>query len=130
MKEHKQLKGIFIILLAVAITLGVNAYMLAYDQQTASIEYVDKAPVAITDKIQQYTLIDVAEHNTSEDCWMAAYGNVYDITEYVAQRVHPGGQSALTSSCGEEVTGSFDRIHSVRARDELEEFFIGVLVSQ
>ena len=129
-KQHKEIKGVVIILFAIAATLGVNAYLLAHDRTAAPTESTTQYTPATTptDDIDGYTLTEVAAHNTPEDCWMAAYGMVYDMTPYVAEGRHPGGQGSLTAGCGEEVTESFDRIHSTRAKDMMEDYVIGVLL--
>ena len=30
-----------------------------------------------------FTLADVAEHNTDDDCWIAVDGKVYDVTPFL-----------------------------------------------
>ncbi|WP_204282235.1 cytochrome b5-like heme/steroid binding domain-containing protein [Serratia marcescens] len=35
-----------------------------------------------------FTLEQVAEHHSPDDCWMAIHGKVYDLTPYVPN--HPG----------------------------------------
>jgi cytochrome b involved in lipid metabolism len=69
----------------------------------------------------------VTEHATPENCWVAAFGNVYDLTEYVTSREHPGGQTSLISGCGKEITDSFETIHSAQAKEYLHTYQIGTL---
>lgn len=37
-----------------------------------------------------YTLEEVAQHASQDDCWTIYKGKVYDVTEYA--KVHPGGK--------------------------------------
>ena len=125
--RYRDAKSIFIILMAITIALSVNAYL--YHTHTKPSFDKAKTITKTTDKFDwpKFTLEEVADHNTPENCWMSAYGNVYDVTEYVAEQNHPGGQNQLLSGCGQEVTDIFDRIHSNRATNDLEEFKIGIL---
>lgn len=124
--RDKKIKGIFIIALAIAVTLAYNA-VLIHQERSHTVPEQTAESVAPDEDIPTYTLAEVAERDTSDNCWMAAYGNVYDLTEYVAQQRHPGGQNQLLSGCGNEVTEVFDRIHSTRAQSMLADFKIGFL---
>lgn len=125
-KAHKMYKGIFIILIAVVSAVGLNALLLTADKHTRMENQVTSATPE-TVSLPSFTTAEVATHTTASDCWMIAYGNVYDISEYITAQTHPGGQSSLTSGCGQDMTSTFDRIHSPAAKAELEQFLIGVL---
>lgn len=84
-----------------------------------------------------YTLDQVAEHNTANNCWTVIGGSVYDITRYVS--AHPGGREILRA-CGTDATRLFEtrtaddgeRIgsgspHSNDARNILNRYRIGEL---
>jgi cytochrome b involved in lipid metabolism len=74
-----------------------------------------------------YTLEEVAEHNTPEDCWIVIDGGVYDITEWHME--HPGGSDILMENGGADASSMFDAIgHSEEAIDTREEYRIGDLV--
>lgn len=47
---------------------------------------------ALTQNANQtyYTLKQVAQHSSEDDCWTVYKGIVYDVTEYA--KVHPGGK--------------------------------------
>lgn len=125
-KTLKTYKGVFIILLAIVSAVGLNALLLTADKKI-QIENPDTSVTPETVALPSFTSAEVATHTTANDCWMIAYGNVYDITEYIAAQTHPGGQSSLTSGCGQDMTNTFDRIHSPAAKAELEQFLVGVL---
>jgi cytochrome b involved in lipid metabolism len=84
-----------------------------------------------TDSVQTYTLSELAEHNTADDCWMAINGKVYDVTEYTSR--HPGG-AAIEEGCGIDSTQLYETRpmgsgtpHSSGARQRLEQYYIGDL---
>lgn len=77
-----------------------------------------------------YTLSEVAEHNTLDDCWMAIEGKVYDFTGYI--ELHPTEPSVLEPWCGSEAdegmkTKGYGRNHSTRAWSAMEDYLIGKL---
>jgi cytochrome b involved in lipid metabolism len=43
----------------------------------------------------EYTLSEVEDHDTEDDCWMAIYDNVYDVTKFINE--HPGGMIIAVS---------------------------------
>lgn len=127
--KHKRIKGICIILSAIACVLGLNAYLISIERAAESAPQAENSPSrTASDTSNVYTLADVAQHDVPESCWIAAYGVVYDITPYIEANRHPGGQQSLTEGCGADVTQSFDRIHSTQARDMLEDYSIGILL--
>lgn len=87
------------------------------------------------DETQQstYTLSQVAEHDTREDCWLALEGKVYNVTSFIASGNHPGGE-AIVQGCGKDATALFNTRpmgsgtpHSQQARSFLPNFYIGDL---
>jgi hypothetical protein len=97
--------------------LAVNA--LAPDQP---------APAAET--LPTYTLDDVAEHNSLDDCWMAIEGKVYDFTDYIP--LHPTPPAVMERWCGREATEGmrtkgYGRDHSTAAWAMMEPYLIGRL---
>lgn len=79
-----------------------------------------------------YTLAQIAEHASEDDCWFAIEGSVYDVTSYIADGIHPGGEAILLG-CGTDATELYnDRPgnegpHSEKARSFLPQFKIGTL---
>jgi len=83
---------------------------------------------------REYELVEVEEHDVVDDCWLAVEGKVYDVTEYITGQKHPGGV-AILEGCGKDAKELYDTrpmgsgtAHSDRARDMLENFYIGDLV--
>merc|ERR1712154_371887 len=57
---------------------------------------------------KMYTMEQVRQHNTREDCWMVLNGHVFDVTKYVP--FHPGGDDILKGK-GRDATVLFATIH-------------------
>lgn len=79
---------------------------------------------------KSYTLAEVQQHDTEQDCWMVIEGKVYDITAYVDR--HPAPPSVLLPWCGTEATEGmrtkgYGNDHSPAAWELLEQFRIGTL---
>jgi cytochrome b involved in lipid metabolism len=78
-----------------------------------------------------YTVWDLSNHKTQNDCWIAINGNVYDVTKYLDQ--HPGGADLILMMCGKDATqayktqGGRGKGHSSRADALLSQFLIGKL---
>jgi cytochrome b involved in lipid metabolism len=84
---------------------------------------------------QTYTAADIAAHSVAEDCWLSIAGKVYDVTEYIAGGLHPGGE-AILNGCGlEDATPLFEGIkdgegHPENAWGYLENFYIGDVATE
>lgn len=77
--------------------------------------------------VTKYTLVQVALHNKSSDCWSVVSGGVYNLTSWISQ--HPGGASAIISLCGIDGTAGFTAQHGGQGNPaaELASLKIGVL---
>jgi len=73
------------------------------------------------------TLMEVANHNTENDCYLIINNNVYNISSYIIS--HPGGPTTIISHCGKKVTGIFAAIHSNRAWDLLKKYKINTITN-
>ena len=51
------------------------------------------------------TAAELPQHASSDDCWLAIHGNVYDLTEYALE--HPGGPEYITDFCGMDATSDY-----------------------
>lgn len=75
-----------------------------------------------------YTLEEIAEHASQDDCWMAIEGKVYDFTDYLSR--HPAGPGTMLSWCGREATEGmrtkgYGPDHSDFAWQQMQEYLIG-----
>lgn len=83
-----------------------------------------------TSPVAAFTLAQIADHNTAQDCWTTIDGNVYNVTAYIEK--HPGGVPNITKACGVDATEMFamkptGRPHSENAHQLLATFYIGEL---
>ena len=82
------------------------------------------------DKAYAYTIDDVAEHNTENDCWVIYDNGVYDITNYVAEHDR---YMDIRNWCGTDITEAFEtkdgtgRDHKSSSYALLETFYIDTL---
>ncbi|KAI4379204.1 hypothetical protein MLD38_005530 [Melastoma candidum] len=71
-----------------------------------------------------FSAVEVALHNTREDCWIVVEGKVYDVSSYLDE--HPGGDDVILETTGKDATEGFeDAGHSKDARELLATFCIG-----
>ena len=78
---------------------------------------------------KQYSMNEVIKHNTKKDCWIVVNGKVYDITKFIEEDLHPGGNYILISKAGEDVTQAINDIgHSKEAFDMMNIYYIGDLI--
>ncbi|OQE15028.1 hypothetical protein PENFLA_c034G06875 [Penicillium flavigenum] len=77
-------------------------------------------------ELPEYTLKDVAAHNTKGDTWMVIHGQVFDLTTYLQD--HPGGAEALIEVAGTDATAAYEDVgHSEDAREIMQPFLVGTL---
>lgn len=76
--------------------------------------------------LKEYTLEEVAKHNTEKDCWVVINGQVLDVTSFLDD--HPGGKMAIMTFAGRDATEEFNMLHD---KDVVEKYaphtIIGVL---
>ncbi|VVB99143.1 Cytochrome b5-like Heme/Steroid binding domain protein [uncultured archaeon] len=53
---------------------------------------------------QSFSLQEVTQHNTPQDCWMAINENVYNMTDFISNS--PNAKT-LDTSCGTDATAAF-----------------------
>jgi hypothetical protein len=81
----------------------------------------------------QYTIEDVGEHNTPQDCWVTFEDGVYDLSEYLPD--HDRFMD-IREWCGLDMTEDFKtkagagRDHKEFSYAMLEEYYIGQLVEE
>ena len=90
-----------------------------------------------SDQAKAYTLSEVAQHASKDDCWAIISGDVYDLTEFINR--HPGGDEILRA-CGTDGTTLFNSRqtqdgqavgsgapHSQAAQEQLAKLKIGTI---
>jgi uncharacterized protein YjdB len=80
-------------------------------------------------QLPNYTLADVAKHNSSTDCWIVLNSTeVYNVTSFLS--VHPAGAAPITPYCGADATTAFNNVrHSSSAVAMEATYLIGNLVA-
>ena len=58
---------------------------------------------------KEYTMEEVAKHNTKEDIWVVVKGIVMDLSNFLDD--HPGGANALLNFSGRDATEEFEMLH-------------------
>jgi cytochrome b involved in lipid metabolism len=71
------------------------------------------------------SFVELAVHNTASDCWVALYGNVYDLTNYA--RRHPGGRRWVADLAGTDGTSAYKRFHRQSFLSTAQSYLIGPL---
>jgi len=79
-------------------------------------------------KNKPISMEELKSHNTSEDCWVAIHGIVYDLTDFADE--HPAGAQSITILAGTDGTEAFQAIHNENLLDDFDEEIMGTLVIQ
>ncbi|KAJ4804639.1 Nitrate reductase [Rhynchospora pubera] len=95
-------------------------------ENAQSIKESTSAP-SLSTSAKKYTMEEVSKHSTRESAWIVIHGNVYDCTSYIKD--HPGGADSILINAGTDCTEEFDSIHSDRAKELLEKFLIGEVIT-
>jgi flavocytochrome c len=66
-------------------------------------------PAAFSIPKKEYTMEEVAKHNTKEDLWVVVKGVVMDVSDWLDE--HPGGPQALMNFMGKDATEEFEMLH-------------------
>jgi uncharacterized protein YjdB len=85
--------------------------------------------ISMAAQLPNYTLADVAKHNSSTDCWIVLNKTeVYNVTAFLS--VHPAGPAPITPFCGKDATTAFNNVgHSSSAVAMEATYLIGNLVA-
>ncbi|KAI5117291.1 hypothetical protein M0805_006813 [Coniferiporia weirii] len=65
-----------------------------------------------------YSFDEVARHDSHASCWVIIHGNVYDVTEFLSMKVHPGGAEIILRYGGKDATMAFEPIHPADALEK------------
>ena len=82
--------------------------------------------------MEEYTVAQVAEHNSAQDCWVILNGDVLDLTNFAA--VHPG-KGAHLYGAGRDIGELMQKIHGQQghpagAYEWAKSFKIGTIKSE
>ncbi|TFK25567.1 fumarate reductase [Coprinopsis marcescibilis] len=61
---------------------------------------------------KEYTVEEVAKHNTKDDVWVIIDGQVLDVTNFLPD--HPGGEKAILLYAGRDATEEFNMLHDAK----------------
>lgn len=121
------------ILLALFISLAIYLTINQFNQTPTTSE-TSIVPEVITDQevntmTKTYSLEEVSQHSSKDNCWLVVEGKVYNVTNFVKSGLHPGG-AAILQGCGLDATELFTtkQPHSSQARKMLSQYLIGNLV--
>ena len=95
----------------------------------AAMSWLSPEPAMRDDSaLPEYTLKEVAEHDSLDSCWKVIEGKVYDFTDYIPD--HPTPPSVMERWCGKESTEAmhtkgYGRDHSPAAWAMIDEYLIG-----
>jgi cytochrome b involved in lipid metabolism len=79
----------------------------------------------VEEKVEKEIMIEeLAKHSKKNDCWLALFGKVYDVTQYVSQ--HPGG-SIILRAAGKDATDLFNKNHPWVSEMIYKKYYIGIL---
>jgi len=84
-------------------------------------------PSSVPSATTNYTMTQVAAHNSAGDCWSVVSGKVYNLTAWIPK--HIGGPGVITSMCGIDGTSLYNSKHqgSASAAGALANYVIGTL---
>ena len=85
--------------------------------------------ISMAAQLPNYTMADVAKHNSSTDCWIVLNSTeVYNVTSFLS--VHPAGAAPITPYCGADATTAFNNVrHSSSAVAMEATYLVGNLVA-
>jgi monoamine oxidase/predicted heme/steroid binding protein len=98
----------------------------ALENTKAFLSLCDKNGLpAIPNYERKIKLKEVAKHGKKGDAWIALFGNVYDVTDWIS--IHPGGDVILYG-IGKDATDMFTGVgHQEDALQFMEKYKIGIL---
>jgi 4-hydroxysphinganine ceramide fatty acyl 2-hydroxylase len=77
--------------------------------------------------VQEFSLKQVAKHNSEDSCWVIYQDKVYNVTEFIQD--HPGGDDLILDYAGKDVTAVMKDVleheHSDAAYEILQDYCIG-----
>ncbi|HEY6371583.1 MAG TPA: cytochrome b5 domain-containing protein [Candidatus Sulfotelmatobacter sp.] len=95
----------------------------------ATLLFILTFSMSLAAQLPNYTLAQVATHNSSTDCWIILNKTeVYNVTAFLS--IHPAGPGPITPFCGGDATAAFNGVnHSSSAVAEEATYLVGNLVA-
>ena len=86
----------------------------------------DRSPDQDTSPLPEYSLDQVAQHCSLDDCWIVIFDKIYDVTDFLSE--HPGGEYIILESAGRDATIPFrGSRHGKDSYLLLTKYLIGIL---
>jgi len=83
-------------------------------------------PAAPKKEMKEYTLEEVAQHKTEQDCWVVVNGQVLAVSSFLKN--HPGGKQAILLYAGKDASAEFNMLHKADVVEKYaKETIIGTL---
>lgn len=60
-------------------------------------------------RTREWSVDEVAKHNTERDCWVIVNGQVLDVSKFLPD--HPGGKKAILIYAGKDASAEFNMLH-------------------
>lgn len=99
--------------------LGYQYFVDVDEPEEIAVSEVAEAPAG-------YSMEQVAERDSADECWVVINDVVYDFTDYIAE--HPGGETNVIGTCGTDASGVFagdGGPHSQDNLQRLESYIVG-----
>lgn len=80
-----------------------------------------------THDLRQISEEELKQHDSSEDCWVAFHGEVFDMTGFAA--THPGGAHLIQNVAGKDGTDAFSTAHKPKKLGLVKQEKMGNLVA-
>jgi len=80
-------------------------------------------------EMKQFTMEEVARHNSESDCWIVVDNKVFDVTKF--SQLHPGGKGVIYDVAGKDATEVFYSFHRIEVlRKYAPRLQVGVVPSR
>ena len=88
------------------VTVSTNGSVVsAASSSESEDEKSEKKEEEKTNALKEFTVEEVARHQSKGDCWVVLNNQVYDVTEFLPD--HPGGKNAILLYGGKDATKEF-----------------------
>jgi predicted heme/steroid binding protein len=92
--------------------------------KAVSAPLVLQAKKASSTRRRLVTSTELGKHNSSDDCWVAIHGIVYDLSDFADE--HPAGPQSIHELAGLDGTEAFAAVHNPNMLDDFDEEIMGI----